>query len=220
MPVRRTSPAADGAKDKTNEYPGAAGPYPPSRSVFREAPSRRRTPARQQGKWVVLYFYPKDDTPGCACQANEFTLLLTEFHDMNAEILGISPDAPASHRQFIQKYALKLTLLSDPDRQVTRQYGAWAWDAPGRAQERPRRALDLYHRPQGHHSPALAGGDPPGSRRTCPAGPGRVAGGPGRRRGSDPRQPGEGSPENDATPRRSMRLPRLPPRGLEPLSPG
>ena len=82
--------------------------------------------SRLRGKWVVLYFYPKDDTPGCACQANEFTLLLTEFQDMNADILGVSPDDPASHRRFIEKYSLKLTLLSDPQRQVMRQYGAWA----------------------------------------------------------------------------------------------
>ncbi len=79
----------------------------------------------QRGKWVVLYFYPKDDTPGCACQATDFTDLLQEFRDMNAVILGVSPDTIDDHRYFGEKYHLKLTLLSDQDKRVMRQYGAW-----------------------------------------------------------------------------------------------
>jgi len=78
-----------------------------------------------KGKWVVLYFYPKDDTPGCSCQATEFTSLLQNFTDMGAVILGVSPDSPGMHNMFIDKYDLKLTLLSDPDRKVMQQYGAW-----------------------------------------------------------------------------------------------
>lgn len=78
-----------------------------------------------RGQWVVLYFYPKDDTPGCTCQATEFTSLLGEFRDMNARIYGINADTPAEHRKFIQRYALEIDLLSDPDRDVMREYGAW-----------------------------------------------------------------------------------------------
>jgi len=78
-----------------------------------------------KGKWVVLYFYPKDDTPGCTCQATEFTSLLQQFTDMGAVVLGVSPDSPDSHGFFIDKYNLDLTLLSDPDRKVMQQYGAW-----------------------------------------------------------------------------------------------
>jgi thioredoxin-dependent peroxiredoxin len=78
-----------------------------------------------KGKWVVLYFYPKDDTPGCSCQATEFTTLLGDFRDMGAVILGVSPDSPDMHTEFIEKYDLALTLLSDPDKKVMRQYGAW-----------------------------------------------------------------------------------------------
>ena len=78
-----------------------------------------------RGQWVVLYFYPKDDTPGCACQANEFTQLLTEFRKHNAAIYGVSADSPESHRQFIEKYSLKIDLLSDPDHKVMEAYGAW-----------------------------------------------------------------------------------------------
>lgn len=78
-----------------------------------------------RGKWVVLYFYPKDDTPGCACQATEFTELLTSFRDMNAEVYGISEDPPPSHRFFIRKYDLKINLLSDPEHTTMEKYGAW-----------------------------------------------------------------------------------------------
>jgi peroxiredoxin Q/BCP len=77
------------------------------------------------GSWVVLYFYPEDDTPGCTCQATEFTDLLGSFHSMNAVVYGVSADSPAEHRKFIDKYALKLDLLSDEDRSTMRRYGAW-----------------------------------------------------------------------------------------------
>ena len=59
-----------------------------------------------RGKWVVLYFYPRDDTPGCTCQATEFTEFSLQFRKMNAEVYGISADTPASHRQFIQAHKL------------------------------------------------------------------------------------------------------------------
>ncbi len=78
-----------------------------------------------RGRWVVLYFYPKDDTPGCTCQATEFTALLTHFRGMNAEVYGVSEDPPWSHQAFIKAYDLKLDLLSDPDHEVMRKYGAW-----------------------------------------------------------------------------------------------
>ncbi|MCC6579250.1 MAG: peroxiredoxin [Phycisphaeraceae bacterium] len=85
--------------------------------------------AGMHGKWVVLYFYPKNDTPGCTCEATEFTSLLTQFRAMDAVILGVSPDSPSSGRYFRDKYHLELILLSDPQRQVMLQYGAWA-DSP------------------------------------------------------------------------------------------
>jgi peroxiredoxin Q/BCP len=78
-----------------------------------------------RGKWVVLYIYPKDDTPGCTCQATEFTKLLGEFRDMNAEVLGVSADSPSDHQYFRQKYDLDLTLLSDERAETMRRYGAW-----------------------------------------------------------------------------------------------
>ncbi len=78
-----------------------------------------------RGKWVVLYFYPKDDTPGCTCEATEFTHLLAQFRDMGAEVYGVSEDPPEVHRIFIKQYNLGVDLFSDPDHQVMRRYGAW-----------------------------------------------------------------------------------------------
>ena len=78
-----------------------------------------------RAKWVVLYFYPRDDTPGCVCEATEFTDLLWQFLEVGAEVVGISPDSPESHREFAHKYGLEIRLLSDPGLGVMRQYGAW-----------------------------------------------------------------------------------------------
>ncbi len=78
-----------------------------------------------KGKWAVLYFYPRDDTPGCVCEATEFTDLLWRFHRLKSSIVGISPDSPESHRKFAKKYGLQVSLLSDPKKQAMRRYGAW-----------------------------------------------------------------------------------------------
>lgn len=77
------------------------------------------------GQWVVLYFYPKDDTPGCTTEACDFTASFSDFEQLNAAVLGCSPDSPASHHRFIQKHALRVTLLSDEKREVMLKYGAW-----------------------------------------------------------------------------------------------
>jgi peroxiredoxin Q/BCP len=77
------------------------------------------------GKRLVLYFYPKDQTPGCTLEAVEFTRRLPDFHKLNAEVLGVSPDTPKSHCDFIDKQNLKLTLLSDPKHEVMEKYGVW-----------------------------------------------------------------------------------------------
>ncbi len=78
-----------------------------------------------RGRWVVLYFYPKDDTPGCTTEACEFTEGIEGFRDMEAEVLGCSPDSPESHRRFIAKHDLGVRLLSDPEHRVMEAYGAW-----------------------------------------------------------------------------------------------
>ncbi|WP_373541269.1 thioredoxin-dependent thiol peroxidase [Chamaesiphon sp.] len=76
-------------------------------------------------RWLVLYFYPKDNTPGCTTQAIEFTSNLAQFQDLNTQIVGISPDSIASHGKFIDKQKLGITLLSDPEHQIAEDYGVW-----------------------------------------------------------------------------------------------
>jgi len=78
-----------------------------------------------RGSWVVLYFYPKDNTPGCTTEACDFTEALPDFTDLGATILGVSPDSPKKHQNFIAKKDLKITLLSDEDKAVLQAYGVW-----------------------------------------------------------------------------------------------
>lgn len=76
-------------------------------------------------KHVVLYFYPKDDTPGCTIEANQFTALAGEFAQHDAVVIGVSRDSCASHRAFIDKYGLGLDLLADTDGELCQAYGVW-----------------------------------------------------------------------------------------------
>ena len=77
------------------------------------------------GKWIVLYFYPKDLTPGCTTQACDFTQAHPQFDDLDAVILGVSPDDTKKHRSFIEKKDLTITLLSDSDKKMCVDYGVW-----------------------------------------------------------------------------------------------
>ena len=83
------------------------------------------TLADYTGRHVVLYAYPKDDTPGCTTEACSFRDNSDAIGATGAVILGISPDSPASHRKFKEKYHLKFTLLSDPDHKMLEALGAW-----------------------------------------------------------------------------------------------
>ena len=78
-----------------------------------------------RGKPVVLYFYPKDDTPGCTTEACEFRDAYDHFREQGVEILGVSPDTEASHQKFKSKYELPFTLLADPEHQAAEAYGVW-----------------------------------------------------------------------------------------------
>ncbi len=77
------------------------------------------------GKWIVLYFYPKDLTPGCTNEACDFTEAQPEFDNLDAIILGVSPDDTQKHRQFIEKKDLTITLLADTDTNICKDYGVW-----------------------------------------------------------------------------------------------
>jgi peroxiredoxin Q/BCP len=78
-----------------------------------------------KGRHVILYFYPKDDTPGCTKEACGFRDLWSEIQELGAVVLGVSSDTGESHQKFSDKYKLPFTLLSDPDKKVMKEYGAW-----------------------------------------------------------------------------------------------
>lgn len=77
------------------------------------------------GQWLVLYFYPKDNTPGCSTEAIDFTALSPQFQQLNAVILGVSPDSEKSHCRFIEKHNLTIQLLSDTEHQLAEIYQVW-----------------------------------------------------------------------------------------------
>ena len=77
------------------------------------------------GKYIVIYFYPKDDTPGCTLETNDFNKLLPNFKKLNCEILGISKDNLKSHDKFREKYKIKFNLLADEDLEVLKKYKVW-----------------------------------------------------------------------------------------------
>jgi thioredoxin-dependent peroxiredoxin len=85
---------------------------------------KTRTLAEFRGKWVVLYFYPKDDTPGCTEEACKFRDDVSTLDQTGAQVVGVSLDDSASHAQFAKKYSLPFPLLADPSGAVTRSYGA------------------------------------------------------------------------------------------------
>jgi peroxiredoxin Q/BCP len=78
-----------------------------------------------RGRPVILYFYPRDDTPGCTAEACEFRDAYDVFRERGIEILGVSPDTEASHLKFKSKYGLPFTLLADPEHEAAEAYGVW-----------------------------------------------------------------------------------------------
>lgn len=77
------------------------------------------------GQWVVLFFYPRDNTPGCTMEATSFSNHLDEFEELNAIVMGISPDSVKSHYGFCKKYKLRIILLSDREKGIMTKYGVW-----------------------------------------------------------------------------------------------
>ncbi len=77
------------------------------------------------GTWVVLYFYPKDNTPGCTLEAMQFSSAMEEFAKLGAQVIGISQDSPESHEKFIDRHGLTVLLLSDTDHEVLKRYDVW-----------------------------------------------------------------------------------------------
>jgi peroxiredoxin Q/BCP len=83
------------------------------------------TLTQYRGTPVVLYFYPRDDTPGCTKQACAFRDARAAYEQAGAKVLGVSPDTPASHQKFALKYQLAFTLLADPEKSACQSYGVW-----------------------------------------------------------------------------------------------
>lgn len=78
-----------------------------------------------RGRRVVLYFYPRDDTPGCTTEAKDFTCLMADYKKAGAEVIGISPDGVASHQKFREKHELAVRLASDADTKIAQAFGVW-----------------------------------------------------------------------------------------------
>jgi len=78
-----------------------------------------------KNKWIILYFYPKDNTSGCTLEAVDFTCRVNQFIEQDAIILGVSPDSQKSHENFINKHNLVIELISDPNHSILEAYGCW-----------------------------------------------------------------------------------------------
>jgi peroxiredoxin Q/BCP len=102
----------------------AVGEMAPDFTALNDA-GERITLSDYRGEWVVLYFYPKDNTPGCSKEACSLRDSFQALNDVNAVVLGISLDSPQSHRKFIEKYALPFTLVADTDAVVSTLYGVF-----------------------------------------------------------------------------------------------
>ena len=100
-------------------------PYEAPNFSLKDSNGNQHSLEDYHGSWVVLYFYPKDDTPGCTAEACSLRDARDTLAEMGAQIIGISRDDPSSHEKFKQKYSLNFTLLADTDATVIRQYGAW-----------------------------------------------------------------------------------------------
>lgn len=100
-------------------------PYPAPDFSLKDSTGAAHTLADYKGKWLVLYFYPKDDTPGCTIEACAMRDARDDLTDLGAEVVGVSRDEAASHDMFKAKYNLNFTLLSDPDKGAMEAYGAW-----------------------------------------------------------------------------------------------
>jgi peroxiredoxin Q/BCP len=107
-------------------------PYPAPDFNLKDANGTVHRLADYAGKWIVLYFYPKDDTPGCTIEACSLRDARDDIAALGAEIIGVSKDDASSHDKFKEKYTLNFTLLSDPEAKTINDYGAWGKKQFGR----------------------------------------------------------------------------------------
>jgi peroxiredoxin Q/BCP len=107
-------------------------PYNAPPFTLKDETGKKHSLSDYKGQWVVLYFYPKDDTPGCTVQACSLRDARDTLAEMGASVVGISKDSASAHEAFKAKYTLNFTLLSDPEGEVIEQYGAWGKKMFGR----------------------------------------------------------------------------------------
>lgn len=100
-------------------------PYPAPDFSLPGVDGKTHTLTERKGKWVVLYFYPKDDTPGCTTQACSLRDSRDDLTELGAEVIGVSMDSASAHEKFKTKHNLNFMLLADEDGAVIREYGAW-----------------------------------------------------------------------------------------------
>jgi peroxiredoxin Q/BCP len=100
-------------------------PYAAAEFTLPDISGKIHTLSDYAGKWIILYFYPKDDTPGCTTEACSLRDARDTLAEMGAEIIGISKDDASSHEKFKAKYSLNFTLLTDSEKQAIEAYGAW-----------------------------------------------------------------------------------------------
>lgn len=100
-------------------------PYPAPDFTALDTDGNSHSLADYRGKWLVLYFYPKDDTPGCTAEACSLRDARDDIAALGAEVVGVSRDDASSHDKFKAKYTLNFTLLSDPEHELMDSYGAW-----------------------------------------------------------------------------------------------
>lgn len=98
-------------------------PVPPFEAPDQDGVARKGSD--YAGKRHVIYFYPKDFTPGCTTEADEFSAEYTKFRRAGVSVIGVSPDPPSSHKKFCAKTGAKYALLSDPEKKMARAFGAW-----------------------------------------------------------------------------------------------
>jgi peroxiredoxin Q/BCP len=137
------------------------GVVPAGGSQLGEAQPAHLQLSQFQGRWLVLYFYPRDFTGGCTLEARGFQKDLAAFHQAGAEVIGISADDPESHAEFCGSEALAFPLLSDPGGRVSRAYGSWIAPLSQRHTflidpEGVLRARWVAVRPSGHSQEVLA----------------------------------------------------------------
>jgi len=108
----------------TEANPPAVGSKAPAFTAISQSGEKVKL-SQFKGQYVVLYFYPKDNTPGCTIEAREFRDSVEEFRSQNAVVLGVSPDSVASHCKFIERFELNFTLLADEGHELADAYGVW-----------------------------------------------------------------------------------------------